>query len=287
MRINTNVSSIYAQRMSRSFSDEVSSSTKNLSSGKRVNSAADDSASQFRIVRSEAQLRSGAQAQRNAGDAISMLQMVEGNFSEASQIIIRLRELALQASSGIYGEDDRGIVSIEFRQQKDELRRILSSSSVLLKGYGVGTATQMENQIHGVAPRSLDFIVNSAMDKGTEKITYEPTKLLISHEDLSISGMNVDTLEGARNVISRIDQDLDKITSSRSYLGALQTRLQSAAETLSVKNTNDSSSLSVIRDADYAYESARNLKAKLLHSASTNVIAQSNVSHSHVLKLLE
>ena len=286
MKVNTNISSLAAQRSARKLNDEIHSSTRALASGKRINSASDDAAGLSISEKMNSNIRSTNQAKRNAGDGISLLQTIEGGLNEVSAIFIRLKELAVQSASDTISNKDRQFSNMEFEQLKNESKRILESTNSSEKNMKLGTADAMGRQLLDVATQKIDIQIGIHGKASTDTISFSPNELLLSHEDLNFMGWSITTKEDARLVLENIDQDLNKIASSRTRLGALQTRLSSSSDSLSVQSQNESSANSLIRDADMAHESALNLKSKFQLQATMSVLTQANSSGKEALKLI-
>ena len=287
MRINTNISSIQAQRNVRQISGEVESSSKALASGSRINSASDDAAGLAISEKLKSTIRSANQAKRNANDGISILQTIEGSLGEAQSIFARLKELSIQSASDTLENEHRQMANHEFGQMKMELKRIISTiraNGVALK---FGNDDKIKRQMMDASIDTIDFHVGVDGNKGNSRITFNPSDLILDDNDFRILNKDISTKQGARSVISEIDQDIALLSTSRAHLGAIQNRLSSAADNLSTRSVNESQANSVIKDADYAYETAHNMKSKMVMEASTSVLAQVNGIGKHMLKLVE
>ncbi len=286
MRINTNISAIQAQRNMQQISREVESSAKNLASGARINSASDDAAGLSISEKMKATIRSANQAKRNANDGVSIIQTLEGSFNEVSSIFIRLKELAVQSATDTLQDENRQLIDYEFGQLKTEAKRIFSTLRVAGSSLDLGTAAQREGQILNGITKPIDIHIGLDNDRSTNRITLDASDLKVGEGDFKVMSRNVSTKEGARGAIMDLSEDLNTLANARAHLGALQNRLVSAADNLAVRSQNESASQSVIKDADYAYESARNLKSKILFDASTSVLSQANGVGKHTLKLI-
>jgi flagellin len=286
MRINTNISAIQAQRSMQQISREVESSAKNLASGARINSASDDAAGLSISEKMKATIRSANQAKRNANDGVSIIQTLEGSFNEVSSIFIRLKELAVQSATDTLEDENRQLIDYEFEQLKTEARRIFSTLRVAGSSLDLGTPAQSQGQILSGITRPFDIHIGLDNDRTTNKITFDASDLKVGAGDFRVMSIRVGTKEGARGALEALNQDINTLAGSRAYLGALQNRLVSAADNLGVRSQNESAAQSVIKDADYAYESARNLKSKILLDASTSVLSQANGVGKHTLKLI-
>jgi flagellin len=274
LKINTNVQSLSAQRHLSNTKRELDSSMRKLSSGERITRAADDAAGLAISEKLKASIRSLGQAKRNAEDGISLIQTSEGGLSEISNLVIRLRELAMQSASDTVGETEREFSNIEFQQLKDEIQRISQSSEFngrkLLDGTG------------GIA----DIQIGIRNDAFNDRISYDGSKIAATLEDLGITGETVVSKEGSQLALSKLDDALVRINANRAELGALQNRLQTVTNTIGINEENLSAANSRIRDVDVAAESARLTRSNILAQAGTSVLAQANQTPQLALKLL-
>jgi len=274
LRINTNVPSINAQRNLQSSGVKLNETLSKMSSGSRITKAADDAAGLAISENLKAQMRGLRQANRNANDGISMVQTAEGGLNEISSMLIRLRELAVQSSSDTIGEKERGFLDVEFQQLKSEIQRISEVTSYngtkLLNGTG----------------DKLDFQIGIYNDEFQDRISYDAGAANATTDALGIGGEGVAGKEAAQSSLATIDQSLTQVNSIRADLGALQNRLTSTINNLSVYEENLSASNSRIRDADIAQESAELAKQSIMNQAGVAVLAQANASTATALKLL-
>lgn len=274
LRINTNVASITSQRMLSKTNRDLNSNLRKLSSGERITRSADDAAGLAISEKLKAQIRGIRQAKRNADDGISLIQTAEGGLSEVSNIVIRLRELAIQAASDTVGDTERGFSNIEFQQLKEEMQRIAQSSDFNGRKLLDGTGGQVDIQVG---------IHNDAFN---DRITYDASKISSTLESLGITGESVLSKESAQLSLSKLDDALVQINGSRAELGALQNRLTSVVQTLGVTEENYSQANSRIRDVDIASETADMTKNQILAQAGTSVLAQANQAPNFALKLI-
>jgi flagellin len=259
LTINTNIMSLNAQRNLSSTQTALSKSMQRLSSGLRINSAADDAAGLAISVGLDAQVRSMNQAIRNANDGVSLAQTAEGSLNEATNILIRMRELAMQSATGTTGS--RASITNEFSQLSEELDRIGSSGSTVTIQVGTGS-------------QSTDTIT---VTQGASKAT-----------NLGItSSVKVDSQANAQSALGAIDGALANVSTQRGSLGAMQNRLQASINNLQVSVENTSAGLSRIRDVDVAAETANMTRANILVQAGVSILAQANASPQAALKLLQ
>ncbi len=274
LRINTNTPSISAQRSLSVTNRRMNDNLRKLSSGERITRASDDAAGLAISENLKAQIRGNRQAKRNANDAISMIQTAEGGLSEISNIIIRLRELAVQAASDTVGATERGFSDIEFQQLKEEIDRISKSAEFnginLLDGSG----------------GMLEFQVGVHNDPILDRLRYDGTKANTTLANLGLVGETVSTKEGAQVTLKKLDDALVQINGVRSELGATQNRLTSTINNLAISDENLSAAKSRIRDVDVAAETADLARNNILVQAGTSVLSQANQAPNAALKLL-
>lgn len=273
-RINTNVPSISAQR-SLSQTNRVQESTlAKLSSGSRINQAADDAAGLAISEKLKAQIRGTNQATRNANDGISMVQTAEGGLNEISNILVRLRELSIQSASDTVGETERKFSDLEYQNLKQEIERISSvtefNGTKLLNGEG----------------DQLDFQIGIHNDSFQDRISYDIGATNSRIGNLGMDSISVVSKQGAQESLATIDKAIESVSGSRANLGALQNRLSSTVNNLQVSSENMSAANSRIRDTDYAEVTAQNAKMGILNAAGTSVLGQANMQTQNALKLI-
>ncbi|MBK23683.1 MAG: flagellin FliC [Halobacteriovorax sp.] len=274
LRINTNVSSLAAQRTLGINSRNMNDNFRKLSSGERITQASDDAAGLAISENLRAQIRGGRQAKRNAGDAISLIQTAEGGLNEISNIIIRLRELSIQAASDTVGATERGFTDIEFQKLKEEIDRIAKSSEFNGTKLLDGTGGLMEFQVG---------IHNSPL---LDRLRYDGTTNTATLTALGLGAESVATKEGAQLSLKKLDDALVNINGVRSELGATQNRLSSIINTLGIADENLSAAKSRIRDVDVAAETADLARNNILVQSGTSVLSQANQAPNLALKLL-
>ena len=274
LRINTNVQSLSAQRHLNNNKRRLDSNLSKLASGERITKAADDAAGLAISEKLKSQIRSLRQAKRNADDGISLVQTAEGGLSEISNIVIRLRELSIQAASDTVGDQERGFSDIEFQQLKDEIQRISQASEFngrkLLDGSG----------------GMVDIQIGTRNDPQNDRLTYDASSIDSTLESLGIGAESVSSKEGAQLALANLDEALVKINGSRANLGALQNRLTSVVQNLEITDENLSEANSRIRDVDVAAETAKLAKNQILNQAGVSVLSQANQAPNFALQLL-
>lgn len=274
LRINTNVSSLQAQGSVNKVTRETSDSFAKLSSGSRIVKSADDAAGMAISEKLKSEIRSAQQANRNANDGISMVQVAEGGLNETTNILTRLRELSIQAASDTVGEVERGMTNMEYQQLKQEMERISQvteyNGTVLLNGSG----------------DKKEFQIGTKADEFQNRISFNPGDLNSGLDAMGVSDIDVGTKEGAQDSLSKIDEAIQKIAGQRASLGAIQNRLTASSNNLQVYTESISAANSRIRDVDYAEETAKQARNQVITSASTSVLAQANMNGQSALKLI-
>jgi flagellin len=279
LRINTNISSINAQRNLSQTQLNLERSLDRLSSGLRITRAGDDAAGLAISESLRAQVRGLAQAQRNANDGISVIQTAEGALNEISNILIRLRELAVQsASTGGISNSERSFLSNEFSSLQSEITRIASATQF-------GGRTLLDGSLSG-ATNALSFQVGIFNNATVDRFSLSIDSATASGLGIQASDAAVSTAESAQSALGTIDSALTAVSTLRGDLGAAQNRLQSTINNLSVSIETLSAANSRIRDVDVAAETAQLTRAQVLQQAGVAVLAQANVSSQVALTLL-
>lgn len=273
-RINTNVSSIAAQRSLSVNNRETEGNLAKLSSGTRITKAADDAAGLAISEKMKAGIRSMKQADRNANDGISMVQTAEGGLNEVSSILTRMRELAVQTASDTVGDVERGMTNMEYQNLKLELERISQvtefNGKKLLNGEG----------------DKYDFQIGVNNDAFQDRITYDAAQVNSRLDSLAINELDVGTKQGSQDSLKSLDSAIEKVSGQRAFLGAIQNRLVSTSNNLQVNVENLSAANSRIRDVDYAEATATKARNDILGSAGVSVLAQANMNGQAALKLI-
>ena len=272
--INTNIGALKAANASSQANKALGTAMERLSTGKRINSAKDDAAGLAIATSMTSQIRGMNQGIRNANDGISLAQTAEGALNEASNMLQRIRELSVQAASGTYKETDRTNLQAEVDQLTEQLDQLVSNTEFNGVKLFDGTVTEVSIQ---------------AGAKATDAVTLTMADL----SDLAAVGgaagsYDVSGADGtaATATIADVDAELEAISTARATLGAGQSRLESAVNTLSNNATNLSDARSRIEDTDYSAETTALAKAQILSQASTAMLSQANQSQQNVLSLL-
>ncbi|MFV8256396.1 flagellin [Bdellovibrio bacteriovorus] len=274
MRISTNVSAINAQRTMVNSQREIGKSMSQLASGSRINKAADDAAGLAISENLKSQIRSLGQASRNANDGISMVQTAEGGLSEISNILTRMRELGVQASSDTIGDTERGFLDKEVQQLKSEAQRITQTTRF-------GTTKLLDG-----SGDKFDFQVGINNDPEADRISFNAGETNASTSSLGIDGFDFSSKEGAQEALAAVDSAQSQVNGYRANLGALQNRLQSTVDNLGVQHENISAANSRIRDTDVAAATAETTRNQVLLQANTSVLSQANAMPNSALRLI-
>ncbi len=273
-RINTNVSSLSAQRSLSVANRNQEQTLGQLSSGSRITKSADDAAGLAISEKLKSQIRGSKQAERNASDGISMIQVAEGGLQEIGSMLTRLRELSIQSASDTVGDTERSFTDLEYQNLKAEIERIAQVTDFngkrLLDGSG----------------ETYDFQIGIHNDPFQDRISFNAAETNAKTEALGISDLQVTTKEGAQSSLKTLDNAIESISGQRANLGAIQNRLTSTIQNLQVFNENLSTANSRIRDTDFASATAENARYNILTTAGTAVLAQANMRGQQALKLI-
>ncbi len=274
LRIATNVQSMNAQRNLGVSNEKQASSLNKLSSGARITKAGDDAAGLAISEKLKGSIRSMQQANRNANDGISLIQTAEGGINEVSNILLRLRELSVQAASDTVGDVERGFTDKEFQALKGEIDRI----SQVTKYNG--------RQLLNGTGETLDFQVGIENSPENDRLQYATANTDVTLGRLGLSDSGTMTKAGAQQNLASIDIAIQSVNENRAGLGALQNRLSSTVNNLSIATENLAAANSRIRDVDMASETSELTKQSILSQAGTAVLSQANTSQNLALKLL-
>ena len=275
LRINTNVPALVAQRNLRTNRTSLDRTLERLSSGSRINHAGDDAAGLAISESLRSQLRGLAQAERNAQDGVSLVQVAESAMGEISNILIRMRELGVQAASDTVGPQERKYMDVEFQQLVEEIDRISNS-----------TEFNRVPLLNGKAD-TVDIQVGTRNNPMVDRIRLFDTHATdLNVVALGLNLVNVGSKQNAQNSLEAIDSALNSVTSIRANFGAMQNRLQSVITNISVSRENLSAANSRIRDADLAEETTELTKSQILAQSGVSVLTQANSSIKAALSLL-
>ncbi len=268
--INTNITALIGQNNLRESQNMLSKAQERLSSGMRINSAADDAAGQAIANRMSAQITGMDQASRNANDGISLVQTMEGGLDQISDNLQRVRELAVQAANDTNSAADRSSIQLEIDERVSEITRIAEST-----------------KFNGTELLSADATLNMQIGANTtaaDQIDVNTVSMTAS--DLSVEALTVDSFSNAQSAITAVDSALQQVDDQRATLGATLNRFDSVVQNLESNSTNLTEARSRIEDADYAEEVSNMTKANILQQAGTSMLAQANQTPQSVLSLL-
>jgi flagellin len=273
-RINTNTSSLAARTALGKISNEQSNVLSKMATGSRIVNASDDAAGLAISEKLKSNIRSMNQANRNANDGISMIQVAEGGLNEVQNILTRLRELSVQSASDTVGDSEREFVDLEYQNIKSELQRITETTEFngvnLLNGSG----------------EVLDFQIGVNNNDFNDRIKYDPSQMNSGLESLGIDSISASSKGESQDALAKIDSAITKVSGQRAQLGALQNRLSTTSNNLNVSTENLAAANSRIRDVDYAEITAQNTKNNILTQAGTSVLTQANSQGNAALRLL-
>ena len=283
VRIFNNIPSLTAQRILGVNNDRLSLSVERISSGIRINKAADDAAGLAVSEGLRSDIRALRQAVRNASDGISLMNVTEGALNEQSGILIRLRELASQAATGTVGSTERQTIQLEFTALRNELDRITATTEFngtkLLDGNLSSAVSDFNN--HVLIQIGIDNSANSRLDLNTEINLQAVTSTTMGIHNLSVTGA-----AQALTALDIINTSIGDLTANRGKVGAIQNRLTRSIANLSVSVENLTAAESSIRDADIAEEVAELTRNQILVQTATAMVGQANLIPQSVLQLL-
>ena len=277
--INTNLTSLNAQRNLNSSQMSLSVAMQRLSSGLRVNSAKDDAAGLAIAERMNTQVRGMAVAMRNANDGISMAQVAEGALSKVGDALQRMRELALQSRNSTNSDSDKNSLNKEFIELQKEISRVLGGTSF--------------NNKHILGADGTTFTFQIGANTTSDDVVEIDFENLASNAEISSVTVSTASIGSAADVtdiasvIENIDTALDTVNNTRATFGATQSRFEAIISNLQVAVENQSAARSRIMDADYAAETAALSRAQILQQAGNAMVAQANQLPQQVLRLLQ
>ncbi len=272
LRVNTNIASINAQRNLFSVNQRLARNFQHLSTGLRIATASDDSAGLAISERLRAQIRSLAQAERNANDGVSLVQTAEGALNEVSNILVRLRELAVQSSNGTVSSRDKETLQEEFTALVNEIDRIAKATEFNGIKLLDGSAT------------SSSFQVGIGTNASINKIFVSLSPALAT--SLGLNSLSIGSGGDTSQAIAQIDTAINQVSALRGAFGAVQNRLSSTIANLASARENLSAAESRIRDVDVAYETAQLTRNSILQQAAISILAQANMGPQSALALL-
>jgi flagellin len=272
LRIQTNIASLNAQRNLANATEKLGGSYRRLSTGLRITSAADDAAGLAISERLRAQVRSIQQAERNANDGISLTQVAEGALNEVNGILVRMRELAIQAANDTLGPEDKDTVNDEFQQIIGEIDRI--SQATEFSGFNLLDGSNGTVSLH----------IGPGTTAGVD--TIDVTLDSVRATDLSLDALSIGSTGDTDAALNAIDAAINSVSQLRGRFGSTENRLQSTISQLRIGAEKLSAAESRIRDVDIAKETADLTKNSILQQAAISVLSQANVQPQAALSLL-
>lgn len=270
----TNTSALNAKRNVEDASEGLAKTLERLSSGKRINHAGDDAAGLAISDTLESRIRSMGQAHRNTLDAVSLAQVAEGGMNEVSNIILRMRELAIQSASDTVGDKERELLQIETKELNSELGRLAESTKYL------GT-----NLLNG---QGQDFVFQIGPDNNeNNRLSYSASQIDLRPGTLGVDSVDLSSRDDAQGAIETLDNALQRIGKPRAQLGAIQERMHSISRTLAGQQETLGAAKSRILDADLAEEASEAFRNQVRVKAGVAVMAQANTLPALALRLLE
>jgi flagellin len=286
MIINHNLSAMFADRTLRVSNDSTVKDMEKLSSGERINRAGDDASGLAVSEKMRSQIRGLGQASKNAANGISFIQTTEGYLQESQDIIQRLRELSVQASNGVYTQEDRMQIQVEVSQLVDEVDRIASHAQ--FNGMNLLTGRFARDNGQNMVTGSMWFHIGANMDQRTRIYIGTMTARALGVRNLGNDGIiSMEDADGANRTIGVLDEALKRVNKQRADLGAYENRLEHAVKGIDVGAENLQAAESRIRDTDMANEMVSYTKNRILVQAGSAMLAQANQRTQSVLQLLQ
>lgn len=274
MRVSTNITALNAQRSLGQTKSSIDRAAERISSGSRINKASDDAAGLAISENLKSHMRGLKQSNRNAQDGISLLQTAEGALGEVGNILVRMREVGIQAASDTISDKERALINNEYTQLKAEIDRIANSTEF--------NGTSLLNGSGG----TLDFQVNTRNSNDVDRVTFDAAAADAGTLSLGVHFSGVESKQAAQESLSDIDNAIRNVSSLRAQFGAIQSRLNSSIENINGSLENMAATNSRIRDADLAEESSEMSKKNIMLQAGTSVLAQANQQPGLALSLL-
>jgi flagellin len=274
LRVNTNTAALNSRFHLRNTGATIEKVMQRMASGSRINGPSDDAAGLAVSEKMRGDLRGLSQVDRNAQDGISLTQIAEGSLAQISNMLIRLRELGVQAASDTINDGNRKLVNLEYQEIKNEIERIANATEFngtrLLNGSGA----------------SMDFQINTRNVPNVDRITFDPAQADVGIVSLGLSDSEVTDKYGAQESLDMIDQAMAHVSELRATFGSIQSRLQTTTENIKNNIESLSAAKSRVTDADLAEESSELAKKNLMLQAGTSVLAQANQQPGQALALL-
>ena len=305
LNINTNYGASFAAKAASSAQRGLDSAMEKLSSGSRINYAKDDAAGQAIATRISAEVQGLKMASRNASDAQGLIDTAEGALQESHNLLLRMRELAVQSANGTMSDDDRGAIDAELGQLIEEVERVAQTTSwagnSLINGTGstdgdksfsfqVGvngtSADTVTVTIDDTRVVALGLVTDYDSDAGADDVAGDNDNDYTATGAGADTRISISTQSGAQGAISTIDDAIGKVSDARAELGAVSNRLSSTINNLDQISVNLGASKGRIQDADFAAETSNLAKNQILQQAATAMLAQANASKNSILTLV-
>jgi flagellin len=286
LNINTNYAAAFASNAAKKTTASIETAMERLSTGSRINYSRDDAAGLAIATRLNSEVQSLSAASRNAADAQSMLDTTDGALAETHSVLIRMRELAVQAANGTLDDTDRAALDAEFQQLESEIDRINSNTSFAGVSLFDGSAKTFHIGTGNAASDKVSHTFTSLASHNLDLDTAGPDDVLggSSTDDVV---RDLTSAANAQTMLGEIDTAIATVSTERGKLGALSNRLSSTVANLDQIGVNLFSSKGRIQDADFAAETSNLAKGQILQQAATAMLAQANVSKSNVLSLIQ
>lgn len=286
MVINHNMSSIFAARQENLNTQALKSSMEKISSGQKINRAGDDAANLAVSEKMRSQIRGLNQANKNVQNGVSFIQVTEGYLQETTDILQRIRELAVQSSNGLYSSEDRLQLQIEVSQLVAEVDRIASSAQ--FNGLNMLTGRYADNEIGEKMTFQVGANVDQSISVNIASATAGALGLKGEDQNGGIGNLvSVEDAESSNMTLATIDNALKIVNSQRANLGAIQNRMETAAKGIAIAAENLTSAESIIRDEDMASAMVEYTRNQILQNSSIAMISQANTQSQNVLSLLK
>ena len=282
MIINHNMSSLYADRVLNISNDSIMKNMEKLSSGERINRAGDDASGLAVLEKMRSQIRGLNQASKNIQNGVSFIQTTEGYLQETTDILQRVRELAVQSANGIYSDEDRMQIQVEVSQLVAEVDRIASQAQFNGMNMLTGRFAQAGDAV-------MQFQIGANVDQNARVFigTMTATALGLKGAQGGDEQISISTPDEANMTLAAVDAALTNVTKQRADLGAYQNRFEMAAKGINIAAENTQAAESRIRDTDMASEMVEFTKNSILTQAGTAMLAQANSQSQTVLSLLQ
>ena len=277
MIINNNISALNANRQLSLTGMEMTKTISELSSGVRINKAGDDASGLAVSEKMRSQYRGLQQANRNAQSGISFIQATEGYLNETTNIMQRMRELAIQSANGIYSDSDRALIQVEINQLVSEVDRIASQAEF-------NKMNMLTGRFSADGQNPITFHIGANMDQRVSVNIGAMTSA-----NLQVGGetpVSISTVETANQALGRIDEGIQMVVSQRAELGAVQNRMESMVKSLMIATENTIASESVIRDADMAQAMVNYTREQILQQTGAAMLANANIRNQAIMRII-